>query len=866
MEAPSPQEWLAARRLAAESETPKEAPTPQEWLAARRSAAKSEDAPVSEWEDNTPVEGMKPSFKEKLGQDLTEVGKQHLRNLYSGYNAYGGARKGLAMPLESIAKLVGSKNPELQALPLENPESGSYQVSKLGAEFVPVNAALKGVGAVAKSLGAGSELVAGLTSGGFEGNKAYRELKYLIPDAAKTAALGAIGGGVTQAVIDPDVPLNQYLQSGAIGAAAPLALGSLGLVYRGLTDLFTGGTSKSNAKAILEKVMGDKLAASKAALEPYAAPVIEPRVAATLDNMQMSRYTDPIIDRPQTGGLTTNLTTGQLLHGVSDPKVAALEEMARLTNGQPFVNKDIAQRQDWVNANKYVSPNLEPAIAQEAHFNAAREAELNALQGVKERDLTNRLSQFEASTAKETPQFGIGENIAERRNQLLRQARQPFTNNIAPENLGPPLIGEYSKLFTKYPEKFSLQGVSRNANEIVNELKSQLDTSLVKPVITKASKLFGGFEADLIHGTKPKQGSLSEMHDLLSTIKATIRDAGDNRAAVRYLSELQSSVEGAINKGLSKDALKEYNALSSEYRTKVAEPYYEGVNLDIARNKTTNKAALIAPENVVSKYLTESGAKEFNRGFGNDPEAIRSLSSGIEQQLMNSANPEKFIADNRHALNTLGFEADLTKMAEQLRSYGAEKTVLEAGRKAIPETVVAESEAAASRANQARLLKEGIETALPNVNVGDLNKIDREAYLNFMRKEGGNIESKLTGIGQQKQLNQMRSDMLRDQEMKVFAKANREPVENIVEGESITQRLPALINKYIALGNQVIGKTEGKIIGATGRELSKAMADPQYAVELFKHLPADQRIAFLAALRRSGPSIGRAAIAETNQQ
>jgi hypothetical protein len=879
MVAPSPQEWLAAKRLAAES-APKEAPSPQEWLAAKRLAAESK-APVSEWEDNTPVEGVK-AYEPST---LNKVGKQYLENLYSGYNTLAGVRQGLVDPAIGVANLIAPKDKklsnlvtgkedkwEIPSLPLVNEKSGSYKLGRVGGQVAPVNVVMKGAGAVAKVLGASPELVAGITTQGIEGNKAVTGLGSLAANILKTGTLGAGGGVISQAVISPNSTKNEYLQSGAIGAGTTLGFNTLGAATRAVADLFSGGLSKSNARAIIEKVMGDKLAASKAELAPYATPAIEREAKWTTQaptgvlNPVVGKFNDLNAQIPQTGALTTNLTTGQLLHGISDPKVASLEEMARITNGQPFVNKDIAQRQDWVNANKYVSPNLEPAIAQEAHFNAAREAELNALQGVKERDLTNRFSQFEASTAKETPQFGIGENIAERRNQLLRQAKQPFTNNIAPENLGPPLIGEYSKLFTKYPEKFSLQGVFRNANEIVNELKSQLDTSLVKPVITKASKLFGGFEADLIHGTKPKQGSLSEMHDLLSTIKATIRDAGDNRAAVRNLSELQSSVEGAINKGLSKDALKEYNALSSEYRTKVAEPYYEGVNLDIARNKTTNKAALIAPENVVSKYLTESGAKEFNRGFGNDPEAIRSLSSGIEQQLMNSANPEKFIADNRHALNTLGFEADLTKMAEQLRSYGAEKTVLEAGRKAIPETVVAESEAAASRANQARLLKEGIETALPNVNVGDLNKIDREAYLNFMRKEGGNIESKLTGIGQQKQLNQMRSDMLRDQEMKVLAKANREPVKKIVEGESITQRLPSLINKYFAFGNQVIGKTEGKIIGATGREVAKAMADPEYAVKLFSHLPADQRMAFLKVLRQSGPSLARAAVASTNQQ
>jgi len=761
MVAPSPQEWLAAKRLAAES-APKEAPSPQEWLAAKRLAAESK-APVSEWEDNTPVEGVK-AYEPST---LNNVGKQFLENLYSGYNAYAGVRQGLVDPAVGVANLIAPKDKklsnlvtgkedkwEIPSLPLVNEKSGSYQLARVGGQVAPVNVAMKGAGAVAKVLGASPELVAGITTQGIEGNKAVTGLGSLAANILKTGTLGAGGGVISQAVIDPNSTKNEYLQSGAIGAGTTLGFNTLGAATRAVADLFSGGLSKSNARAILEKVMGDKLAASKAELAPYATPAIEREAKWTAQaptgvlNPVVGKFNDLNAQIPQTGALTTNLTTGQLLHGISDPKVASLEEMARITNGQPFVNKDLAQRQEWVNANKNVSPNLENAVAQEAHFNAAREARLNALQGGKEQNLANRLNQFETGTAKETPQFGLGENIAERRNQLLRQAKRPFTDNTAPENLGPPLIGEYSKLFTKYPEKFSLQSVYKNANGIVSDLKNQLDPSLVKPVITKATKLFGGLESNLIHGTQPKQGTLAEMHDLLSTIKSTKRDVGTDLAATKNLTNLQLSVEDAINKGLSKDALKEYNALSSEYRTKVAEPFYEGTNLDIARNKRTNQAPLIAPENVTSKYLTESGAKEFNMAFGNDPKAINSLSLGIEQQLMNSSNPEKFLQDNKFALATLdnvapNLQVRLTDLAGKIRAHGAEKTALEAERKTIPERVAAESATSASAANQARLLKEGINTALPNVNVGDLNKIDPEAYLNFMRKEGGNIENQL---------------------------------------------------------------------------------------------------------------------------
>lgn len=820
----------------------------------------------SDWENNAPVEGMKQPEQ----STLEKAGIKHLsntaQNLYDLYNIAGGVRQGLASPAVGLLNKFAPKENnlsnlvtentnkwELPGLPLENKEAGLYKLGEVAGTVVPATAALKGAGLVAKGLGATPELVEGITSGGIEGGKAIKDTKDLASYILRAGGLGAGTGVATQAVINPNSSQKDYINSGALGAIMPLGLNTLGVVGRFGADLVSGGLSKTNAKAVLEKVMGDKLEASKQALE--------------------SLPTD------------TNLTTGQALHGISDPKVASLEEMGRITNGQPFLNKDIAQRQEWVNANKVVSPNLEPAVAHEANVNLAREAELNALQGTKEQDLANRIREFERGTAKETPQFGLGETLVARRKENLKQAKAPF-NDVYDESGNLVSKGLYTELAEKYPQKFSVAPIHEQATGILSDLKNQLNPTLAKPIISIAENIFGPTASTLRTEIKQlprgqvrrtvgspseeKEGTLGQMHDLLSAIgeaERKIKNDPNQATAFYNLGELKDSVNKAITAGLPEDALKEYKNLSSQYKLQVADPFYKGITGDISRVKG-NQAPAIAPEDIATKYLSESNAQSFNKAFGKDPQAIQALRTGIEQKMMNSPNPEKFLQDNRFALDTLGPEikTNLNALAEKIRTHGAEGKALEAERSAIPKTVLTESEQAASPANQARLLKEGIETALPNINEGSLNKLNPEAFLSFMRNNRGNIENQLTDIGQQGSLNQIRSNMIRNQEMQAMAKANREPVEKIIEDESFRQRLPSLINPAIAFLNMGIRQTEGKISGATGRELSQAMSDPKYALELFKHLPADQRMALLRNLRALGPTLSRAAIAETNQQ
>ena len=763
-----------------------------------------------------------PSWLEKTGSNIRDI--------------YGGTARGMAsLPLNLMPETSAKVNEGLQSLGV-NPQSTAFHVGKIAGETVPMMGIAKAGSLVAERLGASPELVKNIaTQGQIAGESGG--IAQGFKNAGKSLAVGAPLGITTEALLHgKDAGLKEYALAGALGGIGPIAMNLIGSGLKTGVDLFTGKSGIEKAKQITERVAGDKLKETIAYLRQ-----LSPKDART---------------------------TAEALHGVADPKFASLEEIAKVTNGQPFLNKDIAKRQEWVNANKAVSPNLESAVADEANVNLAKEAELNTLQGTKEQDLANKIRQFEQGTAKETPQFGLGETIVERRNLGLKEQQKPSVDNAAVNQLGPTLPGKYTELFNKYPEKISLRPLNVTAGDILSDLKTKISPEIADDVISKAKKLTGGIESNVVYGSQPKKGTLEDIHNFLSAIKKA-RNNTDDRATIANLNKLQKGAEETINNGLSKDALSDYQSLSSEYKTKVAEPYLEGISYDIARKSHINKANIISPEKITDKYFTEAGGGQFNKTFNKDPQAIQALTTGIEQKMMNSSNPEKFLEDNRFALNALdvpSLQIRLNDLADKIRLHGIEGKALETERSAIPKTVLTESEQAASPANQARLLKEGIETALPNINEGSLTKLNPEAFLNFMRNNRGNIENQLTDIGQQGHLNQIRSDMIRNQEMQTMDKANMGATKDIINDTLWREKLPGLLSKVVSIGNKGATIVESKVAGAAGKELSKAMESPANLYALFQHLPADERNSILKALKGSGPTVIRSALSAINQQ
>lgn len=567
-----------------------------------------------------------------------------------------------------------------------------------------------------------------------------------------------------------------------------------------------------------------------------------------------------------------DLTAAQAAYGSASPLFATLGEMGAVTDGVPYLTKDLASQVENRRVMQVITPDLKNAAANEAQVITDRTGQLTQGQDVIDRSLANQVRRFEAGTTKGSPQAPLGTEIVGRREALKTTAKAPFE-------------AAYNSLFEKYPKTFSLAPVYSIAKDILSDLKTKLNPDLAKGVITRAESIFGPSASTLkteikqlpkgqIRRTVGKPatetfGSLADMHYLLSEIKSTERALGNNHdfaQTAANLKSLKAGVEDAMTKGLSKDALAEYQALSGEYKSKVIDPFYTGTSLDIARNKRANRAPLITPENITSKYLTESGANEFNRTFGSDPKAIEALSSGIEQQMLNATNPEKFIADNRFALSTLSINnptlvSRLEKLAEQLRVFKGVKDLSTAERKLIPEKVAAEVADAPSAANQARVLRK-LNDALHPSTV-------QENAAAFLSKLNNADLSSLTDIGQLGGVGSIETKLLRNIDLAQQGAAGKGAVRKIWDDNTFMQRLPAYLNPIISTTNKALGIAEKKIASATERAISKGMLSPKNATAMLKMIPADERVAIISALRKSATPFSKIAPLvgyETNQQ
>jgi len=780
------------------------------------------------------VKAYEPSFKEKLGQDLTEVGKQQLQNLYSGYNAFAGARKELAKPLEGISKLVGSKNPELQALPLENPESGSYLFGGALGSTVPAAGVAGLLGKGAKALGASAPWVNALRTSGVETG-----IGSLGAKLGRSVVGGGLTGGVTSAITNPDLE-NNGLKIGigtTIGAVAPTALGVLGSGASKGYDLYKGKLSDVRAGNIGRQVLGDTLEATKA------------RLAES----------------------TQDLTAAQAGYGTASPEFATLGEWGKRTSGVPYLTKQLRQEGGRAGVAEDITPNLGRAVDTENRVAAARTADLLRQHEVSLANQAGDRAAFERTIANPSPTT-TGETITSRKAILERSARDAVK----------PL---YDEAYLAAPDPFSLKPIEDIAKGIKGNLATMIDPNVAPDVVDKAQKLFGASTTagtpasfNVITGAIPAkagtakaaEGTLADVHELRSAVNSAISAIkGDPNLAKtdRNLKLLKSGIDTAIEQGVPENALAKYKQANSTFKSTVVEPYLKGEVSKLTRLNSVG-TPILASSKVAAKFLSSpTEAQQFTSAFKNDPEAVKNLQQGIEGIFYNDVvkgtkSADKFLSDNSHALAELdtlgiGLRNRLADIGNGLSQVKASESLLSEAGKAIPKRVAEEAANAPSAANQARLLR--------NLNTTLAPYAGKENAAGFLNALNDPNLSKLTTVEQLGGLKSIESELLRDADLARQAKAGKGAVSQAWKNNTFMQKLPSYLNAKAATANKAIGIGEEKIASATAQRISAGMESPENALKMLGVYPADQRIAILKALRQLGPTVARAAVSSSTQ-
>ena len=766
---------------------------------------------------------------------VVEYGKDVLGNVS---NLYAGIAKGAARPLQMLGEYVAPETTEQVSQYTKNkltdagfdPESTPYQVGTLAGETA-ITAPVGGVLAKgAQALKASPAIVRAIATGGTEMGKFGKGEKLA------TIGRGIIGGGLTGGASEALLHPEDIATGTAVGAFAPHVLGILGTGATKGYDLLKGKLADVNAGKIARQVLGENLPATREAL----------------------------LNAPQ------DLTAAQAAYGKATPAFASLEGLASSSRGEPYLAKDLASQAENRNIMGAMTPNKEQALANEAQVIANRTGQLTQGQDVLNTALANQVRGFEAGTTKGVSQVPHGEIIAGQKNAL----EQGASNAVKPL---------YAQAFELAPQKFDVANVATAAENIKGHLASIINPDTKPEIADAITKVFQSTPAtkgrevtNLATGNKymqgatpaiPPQASLQDLDEVSKGITAALSDArmaaSPDNTLISNLNNLKTEVNKAISANVSDEALAAYDNAKKVWLKTVHEPFREGEVRKLTKENVSGRPMTL-PENAAKQFLSsESGAADFNRAFGNDPDAKEALNSGIEHLMLKAKNPETFLTDNKLKLDELGktnpdLQPRLDRLAEQLRGFKAVQGSLEAESKLIPEKVAAEIAAAPSAANQERVISH-----LRNILHPFPGQENASPFLSALEKAD---VSSLNAPQQQFGLNTIQAKLLRNADLAQQAEAGKGTLKDAWDQNTFMQRLPSYLNAATSTANKALGIAEKKLASAIELKLSKGMESPEDAVKMLDMMPADQRDTIIRFLRQSGPTISRAAVLSTTQQ
>lgn len=800
------------------------------------------DAPEGATQEQA-LEHFKANWKPEESNPVVEYGKDVLSNVS---NLYAGIAKGAVRPLQMIGEYVAPETTEKvsqyanakiadanvklaeQGLRKFDPESTPYKVGMLAGETA-ITAPVGGVLAKgAQLLKASPAIVKAIATGGVEMGKFGKGEKLA------TIGRGIIGGGLTGGVSTALTNPEDIVTGTAEGAFAPHVLGILGTGATKGYDLLKGKLADVNAGKIARQVLGGNLPATREAL----------------------------LNAPQ------DLTAAQGAYGSATPAFASLEGLASTTRGEPYLAKQARQEIERAQSGNAIIPDMQQALANENRVIANRTGQLTQGQDVIDKSLANQVRGFEAGTTKGVSQVPHGEIIAAQKNALEKGA----SNAVAPL---------YAAAFELAPHKFDVANVASAAEDIKGHLASIINPDTKPEIADAITRVFQSTPAtkgrevtNLATGNKymtgatpaiPPQASLQDLDEVSKGITAALSDArmaaSPDNTLISNLNNLKTEVNKAISANVSDEALAAYGNAKKVWLKTVHEPFREGEVRKLTKENVSGRP-LTLPENAAKQFLSsESGAADFNRAFGNDPDAKEALNSGIEHLMLKAKNPETFLADNKLKLDALGktnpdLQPRLDKLAEQLRVFKGVEDLSTAERKLIPEKVAEEVANASSTANQGKIMEKLMNKLNPYAGkenpaafLAELEKTDLSPLSDFRVAE----------------LNATRAKLLRDMDLTKQAEAGRGTLKKAWDENTFMQKLPSYLNAATSTTNKALGVAEKKLASAVELKLSKGMESPEDAIKMLDMMPADQRDTIIRALRQSGPTISRAAVLSSTQ-
>jgi len=383
--------------------------------------------------------------------------------------------------------------------------------------------------------------------------------------------------------------------------------------------------------------------------------------------------------------------------------------------------------------------------------------------------------------------------------------------------------------------KIDMSDVVSKAEEILGRKLSQFDPSTAPQTVSKLRSLQDKAEPPVPIGKgkisgriqqapvepPPPEVTLRDLDDIRKAINADIQSArtsNDPNIATRLknLSQIHSTIDDAVKQsGLSPEAKTLYRKALDTYRQEYVPRFRTGVNEQLFRTTGLNEPK-IKPEDVVTKYFQPRGvseAKNFVTLFGDDPKAMQTARSGIEDLYLREV---KVPTPETHA-------AFLKKYADPI------KVMDDAGMNVLDRINVVGT-------NAARLKK--IDELAKASNVKLDAPLPPGATADAVNKRIAELTKGLTPQ-QLSNVNAIQQDLIRRGEYERLVKAGTQAGVDIKQigkktGEEIGLPLPALLNTGITVFNAVYKRLIASLDDKLAMEIAREMTDPALAAESVK--------------------------------
>ena len=293
-------------------------------------------------------------------------------------------------------------------------------------------------------------------------------------------------------------------------------------------------------------------------------------------------------------------------------------------------------------------------------------------------------------------QVDVGAQLAKANEQILENTRKTVTGpayqasfDAAPKatidltNLSGVAKGQLGDLLTK------LEGLAPNSAALLREFGPR----------EKIVNMGDGATAKVSVPAAPV--TLEDAHKIRQAInidRAALKGSTDSAANItqRNLNDLYKAVNEAIETGVSAEALAKFKTANDLFKTRIVDIHRTGATANLSRTSTLNQPMLKSEDIVSTALSSEGNARQFVKLYSQDPAAMRTLKTGIEdlyRREVLAPNAAKdahttFMSKNADQIATfdkagMGVQQRLERIGGEMRAINAENAALETTAKSL---------------------------------------------------------------------------------------------------------------------------------------------------------------------------------------